>query len=132
MPTSARRPRPLTATFDADSLLLNWRTLARLRDPGFSWLGDSYQSTHRGAPDEASLAEHAEPLKHLLLLASSGFPSHPVLVQVLLDLNEQYKILNVADIFARRTATLAAEGWRTMCKHCYQLKASLKQKQKHK
>ena len=57
---SGRRPRPLTSTFDTDALIKSWLPLANLRDPGFSWLGDSYASTHRGAPDQATLAEHGE------------------------------------------------------------------------
>ncbi len=86
----ARRPRPGTSTFKPEQLAELWDDLAGRRDPGFQWDGSSYGATRGSLPDREGLLRHVAPLRSLLSLAPSGFPSHPNVLSALLLLDEKY------------------------------------------
>ena len=113
----ARRPRPMTCSFEPAELVAAWKSLAGLRDPGFSCQGTSYGSTYRGSADE-------EGLQVLLRFAPTGFPSHPCLRVTLLVLHNEFNILQVDEQKLDKAASLAAEAWRTMCKRVYNLRVA--------
>ena len=119
-----RRPRPVTQRFDVEALVDAWRPLCRIRQNGFEWDGSSYPSGHRGVPNLESLHLHAPALHPLLLLAPCGFPSHLDVEAAIHQLDGELSILKTPGVFSARASSLAADGWRTMCKHLYDLRLS--------
>ena len=120
MPSPTRRPRPLTSTFDPDVLRWKWSGLAALRASGFSWDGSSYAGANSSkVGDDAGLALHYLALKPLVEVAPTGFPSHISLQITLEKLDQDHCVLKTEPRFAARAANIAAENWRTMCKHLY-------------
>lgn len=118
----ARRPRPGTSTFNPDELAQLWDDLAGRRDPGFQWDGSSYGVSRGAAPDRDGLLRHLAPLRSLLTLAPSGFPSHPNLATALMRLDEKHSgLLRTSTRFTERAASLGADQWKVMCKHVYEL-----------
>ena len=121
---SARRARPRTSQFEPTELVKAWERFAQLRTVRWSWSGDSYMcGTRAKVADQEALLRHHDALLPLAQLAPTGFPSFPQLKSALLALNDKHHILGVDRKFAHRAASLAAEGWRVMCKHLYNLAA---------
>ena len=117
-----RRPRPDTCSFKPGHLVKQWDDLASRRKPGFEWDGSSYGASRGGIPDRDGLVMHAAPLRELLAIAPTGFPSHPSLVATLTQLDEKYQgLLNTTKRFHEKAASLGADQWRIMCKHVYEL-----------
>ena len=124
-PPRTRRVRPTVSHFDVKSLKQEWAALAQLRDPGWSWDGSTYSANMRTkVPDHQALVMHCDGLVPWLAHAPTGFPSHPQLKSVLESLNVRFGILQVTQKFQSRAAALAAEGWRVMCRHLYNLAVS--------
>ena len=68
--------RPMTISFDSDVMAQTLLPLANLKNPGFSWRGDSYQAHRRGlVASHTGLTQHAPILEKILATAKSGFPS---------------------------------------------------------
>jgi hypothetical protein len=102
-----------------------WLADAKLKDPGFMWDGSSYTKGRAGAADVQGLLAHSRPLTALLKLAPSGFPSHGLLRQALLELHTSERIFErVGADNAWKVATEAADLWRVMCKHVYNVSKS--------
>ena len=87
-----RAPRPLTSHFVVQDLGKEFTQLAMHKCPGFDWDGSGYQASARSALGDAeALAKHMVPLTILLKLCSTGFPSHPNLLQALTTLHSIHK-----------------------------------------
>jgi hypothetical protein len=111
--------------FKAEDLVADWTKFAILRNVDWSWSGDTYNCSARAkVADQASLALHAGPLSSLLKHAPSGFPAFSSLRDCIESLQKEHNILQVDKKFAARACSLAAEGWKAMCKHIYNLKVN--------
>ena len=117
----SRRARPRTAHFLVEELEAAWEPFAKMRSCGFSWDGGGYGGTARSSPDHRGLVDHADALEPLLRLAPSGFPCHGRAKAAFLNLKSKYGILEVENRFANRASSLAAEAWRVMAKHVYNM-----------
>ena len=93
--------------------------LASPRSPGFKWDGSGYASARGQAMDEESLLQHSAALEFLLQVAPTGFPAHRPLTLTFLELDKKHGILGADRPFAQRAASLAADAWRVMAKHIY-------------
>ena len=117
---ASRAPRPTTSYFSVSDLKAAWKSDAEFKNPGFRWDGSDYTKGRAGAPDKAGLVKHSRPLAALLKLAPSGFPSHGLVRQTLMDLHSSDKIfVDVGVDRAWKVASDAADVWRVMCKHVY-------------
>ena len=119
-----RAPRPTTTHFDPAALAENWNHLAKIKTPGFQWDGSSYERGRGPNVDVLSLALHAAALLPLLLLGITGFPALADIRAALLLVNDSHGILVGPPRFIYKIATDAADKWRIMCAHVYQLKKS--------
>ena len=114
-----RRKRPTESHFVGKTLADKWDGLASRRKVSFAWDGSGYMSTRTQNIDEMTMLPYAEPLKALLEVAPSGFPSHKCLVDAFEELHNRYEVLNCDKRFVLRAATLAAENWKIMTNHLY-------------
>ena len=117
---AGRRPRPFIMSFDPVVLADHWAPLARLPDIGFNFDGTSYGSTTRGSPDEIGLDRHVLALQSLLSLCPSGFPSQ-ISLQATFEMLQDQGLLWGSEVRANKKISLAAEQWRIMAKHVYNL-----------
>ncbi len=118
------RVRPTTSHFEPTVLQKTLQTIAKLRNPGFLWDGTNYDALGRNLnPSLGGLSLHSAVLGPLLDVAPTGFPAHSTLRATLVTLHSDYNIFG--DVPARlvyKTAQEAADHWRIMCRHCYELK----------
>ena len=115
-----RRKRPTTTNFKAAELVESWKERTNLRDPGFQWDGSGYGKPSRSSGiDEESISTYAKPLKVLLTLAPTGFPSHPDLRRAFVILNQRFNALQVSQRQEEKAASEAADKWRIMCRDVY-------------
>ena len=114
-----RRKRPAESHFVGKTLADKWDGLASRRTVSFAWDGSGYMSTRTQNIDEMTMLPYAEPLKALLEVAPSGFPSHKCLMETFEELHTRYEVLSCDKRFVLRAATLAAENWKIMTKHLY-------------
>ena len=112
-----RAPRPLTSRFDVTELVNQWAPEAKKRRPRVPWDGSGYPSMGRSlSPSMSGLARHAPTLKTLLLMAPTGFPSHPMSKAAFLKMHDHWKMMG-EDMPERKTPKTAA-GWRTAGASC--------------
>ena len=116
-----RRKRPVESHFVGKTLADKWDALASLRTVNFAWDGSGYMSSRTQNIDEMTMLPYAEPLKALLEVAPSGFPSHKCLMETFEELHNRYEVLSCDKRFVLRAATLAAENWKIMTKHLYNI-----------
>lgn len=116
-----KRSRPRTSHFAVHGLVDKWQALVELRDPGFNWDGSSYPKGNKAVNIDA-LEAYARPLQGLLEMAPSGFPSHGDLRNTLSFLQSKYGIFSRDKRVTQRTCDEAAEAWRLMAKHIYNIK----------
>ena len=121
---ASRCPRPKNVNIDGASLFVAWEPWAKIKDPGFEWDGSDYAKACRSlAPDSGGLVLYMEPLKVLLKLAPTGFPTHASLRQVFEKLHNKYRILGQITPKQEWPAIAdATDKWRVMCKDIYELK----------
>jgi hypothetical protein len=112
-PTKARAARPKTCIFKHDVLMAGWEPWLNLRKPGFEWDGSSYTKGDEG------LALYAGPLKALLVLAPTGFPTHASLKKPFLEWNQTCGLFGCTAKNADSVISEAADRWRAMCKDVY-------------
>ena len=119
-----RAARPKTIHVSASELVSAWAPIAQARSKLCSWDGAFYSKPSRNlGPDHSGIENHHRPLKALLALAPSGFPSLVSVRSALLRLNEEFGVLGVgkaADPFG--AADAAANVWRIMCSDLYSMK----------
>ena len=115
-------PRPKTMAFVPELLYNEWEPLARKPLWGWSWDCKEYRKSRWASPDEVILRRFAVPLTSLLTLCPSGFPAQDNLAYTLAMLQENMNVFGqLTAPQAHRTCANAAEIWRTMCKHVYNL-----------
>ena len=114
-----RHKRPAESHFVGKTLADKWDGLASRRKVSFAWDGSGYMSTRTQNIDEMTMLPYAEPLKALLEVAPSGFPSHKCLMEAFEELHTRYEVLSCDKRFVLRAATLAAENWKIMTEHLY-------------
>jgi hypothetical protein len=119
-PAKKRRRRPSTINFKAEELVKSWEEWTNLRDPGFHWDGSGYGKSCRSSGcDQEGINMYEKPLKVLLKLAPSAFPSHPDLRRTFVILNQRFHVLQVSQRQEEKAASEAADKWRIMCKDVY-------------
>ena len=117
-----RKPRPKTIAFVPEVLYNEWEPLARKPLWGWSWDCKEYSKSRDASPDEFTLRRFAVPLTSLLTLCPSGFPAQANLAHTLAMLQKNMKVFGqLTAPQAHKTCADAAELWRTMCKHVYNL-----------
>ena len=115
-------PRPKTMAFVPELLYNEWEPLARKPLWGWSWDCKEYRKSRGASPDEVILRRFAVPLTSLLTLCPSGFPAQDNLAYTLAMLQENMNVFGqLTAPQAHKTCANAAEIWRTMCKHVYNL-----------
>ena len=122
---SARSPRPLTVRFPSDRAAEDLKPLAERKRVGFAWDASSYSALGRSlAPCPASLSAHGLVLEILAKWANTCFPSQTCLTDTIVILHKNHKILgaDVSNAKLPREAARAADSWRILMKHCYELK----------
>ena len=114
-----RAPRPLTSHFAPSALVEAWAELAALKHPGWDWDGSTYSFSNRSnLGDAEGIAKHSPALKQLLLLAPTGFPSHPDLRAAMIQLHNKFDIFKGTCMIFKDAAE-SADRWRVMCRHLY-------------
>eukprot|EP00974_Lingulodinium_polyedra_P098660 9562551-Lingulodinium_polyedra.AAC.1 len=121
---SDRSPRPLTVSFAARELTEQWSSLAAMKSPGFFWDGSGYAAKSRSqAADRVGLERHAAALEPLLRMAPTGFPAIGSVRAALMELHKAWTVFpDVLDKHLWKASAEAADNWRIMCKHVYNLK----------
>ena len=124
MPAPARQPRPGTSHFDVAEMAADMTPVAALRTPGFEWSGCSYPALGRSlSPHIDGLLQHCAVLAPLLVRSPTGFPAHADVVGMLRILQASHTILgDMAEHRLERQLREAADHWRIMAKHCYELR----------
>lgn len=113
-----KRARTLTTNFDPADLYAEWKPLAELKQPGFSWAGDDYEKTRRSqGPDRDGLKLYAKPLAGLLKVAPSCYPRHLPLRDVLVLMQDKHMILDPKVLVKPGWADKGADKWSIMMKH---------------
>ncbi|CAK0840366.1 unnamed protein product [Prorocentrum cordatum] len=119
-----RAPRPVTSYFDQSALAEKLQPLAKLKERvlGFCWDGSDYLAGRGKAADVQGLKKHAKVLDILLDFAPSGFPSQPTLRATFRYLHAHSTIFeNLDERHAFKRTTEAADNWRVMMRHIYDL-----------
>ena len=115
--------------FDSALMASDLHELAARKTKTFSWDCSSY--TGKSRPDIMGLVNHREVLKVILKRAPSGVPSHPDLRDTLRILHGMYDIFpgfKESQLF--KEFTRAADAWRGIAKHCYDLAKDIADDQK--
>ena len=119
-----RAPRPKSSTFVPTELAKSLTKLAEKRKVVFKWDATDYPSLARSLPPSVNgLEMFYDPLRIILSFATTGFPAHAALRDVLLQLHDEHHIFGVVPphrIF--KVATEAADHWRILTRHLYTLK----------
>ena len=116
-----KRCRPRACNFAVHELQAKWQPFLDLRDAGFEW--DGSQFCIKTLSNE-SLAVYSQPLEGFLQVASSGFPSHLDLRNILAHLQSKYGIFSQDKNVTMTACNDAADAWRAMAKQLYTLKKS--------
>ena len=117
---SPQQPRPKTTRFNVCDLVEKWTPALQLRDPGFSWDGSAYGRGRTVNLD--GLAQYKVPLRALLTIATTGFPSHSDMRATFIYLQPKYGLLCHSKHVNARACDEAAEAWRAMCRDVYILR----------
>ena len=113
-----KKARTSTTNFDPADLYVEWKPLAELKQPGFSWAGDDYEKARRSqGPDRDGLKLYAKPLAGLLKVAPSCYPRHLPLRDVLLLMQSKHMILDPKVVVKPGWADKGADKWSIMMKH---------------
>ena len=118
-----RAPGPKTVHFQPLELATSWRAFAQLRTPGFEFDGSGYGKPVRSlSGDLTGLVAYSAPLKCLLGVAPTGFPSQASVRDSLLLLQKDHNIFQCQPHMEEKRADEAADIWRVMCKDLYNIK----------
>ena len=101
------------------------KPIAEVRKHNWRWDASLYPSLGRNcAPNQPSLAMHREPLTEIIRHANTGFPAHAALRTVFTMLQDHFQVFgdSIPQHRVWREASEAADSWRVMCKHLYNLK----------
>ena len=113
-----KKARTSTNDFDPAELYAEWKPLAELKKPGFSWTGDDYEKTRRGqGPDRNGLKLYAKGLTGLFKVAPSCYPRHSPLRDTLTLLHHKHNILDPSVVVKPGWADKGADKWSIMMKH---------------
>ena len=126
--TKTRAPRPKQIEIDVSALVAQWQQWAQMKKPGFEWDASDYSKTSRSVtPDVEGLIAYAAPLRCLIEMAPTGFPTQTSLRQVFTKLQADFKIFGSLSP-KQEFPTIAdiTDKWKIMCKHVHDMK--MKQK----
>jgi hypothetical protein len=115
--------RPTSVVVKPTEVLAALTPFLDKRQPGFKWDGSDYQRPSRNqSADKDGLDLYSEPLRSILTLAPSGFPTHASLREAFELCDEKFKIFDDEKGHGRHTtAARAADVWRKMCGDVYQM-----------
>jgi hypothetical protein len=113
-----KKARTSTDNFDPAALYAEWKPLAELKKPGFSWAGEDYEKARRSqGPDRDGLKLYAKALAGLLKVAPSCYPRHLPLRDTLLLMQGNHMILDPSVVVKPGWADKGADKWGIMMKH---------------
>ena len=118
------KPKSKTVKLDVHETHKILAEVADTTHPEWDWDGKTYPKTKRShGPNMQELNKHWEVLLLLIRLAPNGYPDAYKLKAVFMQLHGSHNILPPDDSREGRLsidgrATMAADRWRVMCKHC--------------
>ena len=108
--------------FLPDDLYNCWASLVEVYRNAWSWDCKEYSKSRAATPDVFTLRRFVVPLQPLLTMCPSGFPAQNNVSEALAMLQEKHQVFGqLTPTQVRKTCTEAADIWRTMCKHVYNL-----------
>ena len=121
--------RAVNDRFEVSEMVDALRQFARLKDCPFDWELASYSKTKRSqGPDREGLVFYAPLLREILRFAPGCFPNFSLLREVFIMLDEEYKVMDVGLVSARKPrldwASEAADAVRRAMKHLLEIKRS--------
>ena len=124
-----KKMRTMCDEFDHDAAVASLSPMAGQRERvlPYTWHGDMYTRTRYSEPDIQQLENHAEVLLRMMQEVPSGFPRHIPFTQLLKVLHGKFDIMETSDEKIKKLSIdercIRASGkWRTMLKHCADLR----------
>ena len=122
---AAKRKRAVTIQPDHKDVVTELGLLAKKRSTRFLWDATDYTKSRGSTGDQEHLERVCMVLLVLVKHARNGYPCHKGLRAILIALDIQYNMFDLADVSKRfSTANHAADTWRCMLRHCIELKRS--------